>query len=106
MMCGTMDGFQVQRGSGKSYNSKIGSNGIVGGQTKKVIGLEVMRKECRKCDVVKKHPTCLCMCNYQGSSKGMELTGAVRNALNIFENYNAYLQTLVTDDDAATKRLL
>ena len=106
MICGTMDGSWINRKSGKAYSSPFGTHVLIGGRTKKVLGIKEFSKVCRKCELDTIHEEELCPKNYEGSSKGMESTGAVQNVLEIFNNYNAYVHTVVIDDDSATKRLL
>ena len=104
-----MDGGWDQRASGKAYNSSSGRHVSVGGRTNKVCALVYYSKRCSKCEKGKPHPTDLCANpdKYAKSSKAMEALGAVETVLDIWQNCtNAYVATIVTDEDTTTRSKL
>jgi hypothetical protein len=94
-----------QRKSGRAYNSDSGSHLLVGNATMKCVAVEVMSKRCSKCEKGIVHLPCFCPKNYDGSSKGMEATGAIRNVIRL-NNQSVFLKTYVMDDDSSTKAIL
>ena len=48
----------------------------------------------------------LCPRNYDGSSKGMEVHGALYSCVNLHENHNVVYKIIVMDDDSSTENIL
>jgi hypothetical protein len=94
-----------QRKSGRSYNSDSGSHILVGNATMKCVAVEVLSKRCIKCEKGNDHQPFFCPKNYDGSSKGMEATGAIRNVISL-HNQSVFIKTYVMDDDSSTKAIL
>jgi hypothetical protein len=119
-ICGNMDGAWTNRGSGKSYNSDSGHHLIVGNRSKKVIACHYMSRRCAKCELqmktaekenlpppeTKDHDEDLCAKNYDGSSKGMEPSGALVNVLNLHTNHKCVMDIIVMDDDSSSQNIL
>ena len=101
-----MDGAWINRGTGNLYKSAIGHQIVIGTQTGKVIALNVLSKVCSKCEAGTEHEEALCPKNYNGSSKGMEASGALENVQNLFENNKCYCHTIVMNDNSSTKSIL
>jgi hypothetical protein len=78
----------------------------IGNKTLKYIVVACMRKRCSKCEHKTEHLPELCSKNYEGSSKGMEVTGALRKVLHLFKSLDVYVREYVMDDDASTKTIL
>jgi hypothetical protein len=95
-----------QRKGGRAYNSDSGTQLIIGNKTLKCIAVACMSKRCAKCERKKEHLPEFCSKNYEGSSKGMEATGALRNVLHLFNSLDVYVREYVMDDDASTKTIL
>jgi hypothetical protein len=95
-----------QRKGGRAYNSDSGTQLIVGNKTLKCIAVACMSKRCQKCEGDKDHLPEMCSKNYEGSSKGMEALGALRNVMGLFGTNNVYVREYVMDDDASTKTIL
>jgi hypothetical protein len=72
----------------------------------KCVVVACMSKRCSKCEAKKEHLPEFCSKNYEGSSKGMEATGALRNFLNLFDSLDVYVREFVMDDDASRKTIL
>jgi hypothetical protein len=71
----------------------------------KCVAVEVLSKRCIKCEKGNDHQPFLCPKNYDGSSKGMEATGAIRNVIRL-HNQSVFIKTYVMDDDSSTKAIL
>jgi hypothetical protein len=95
-----------RRSSGHAYNSDSGASIMVGNHSSRVVALECMSKRCRKCELGLMHETTSCPKNYQGSSKGMEAVGALRNVQKIWDRGDCYVGTYVMDDDSTTRAVL
>ena len=96
-----------QKGSGISYNSDSGTHILVGTETGRVVAVHVMSKRCAKCESGKTHEEGdACSKNYDGSSKGMEATGAIQNVLKLFNEHGCYAAMLACDDDSSSKAVL
>jgi hypothetical protein len=65
-----------KRGSGCRYDSLSGRFVMIGNRSKLIIAIYPMSQTCRKCQLNLPHADNLCPKNYEGSSKGMESTGA------------------------------
>ena len=108
-----MDGAWQRRGSGHAYNSLTGYNYMLGGMTSLICGLQVFSKKCRVCAVARKNNTppkehrCPLNFDEDKSAKSTEGHGAVRHCVEIFkrtaDKAQAWVHTLVTDDDASTR---
>ncbi len=104
-----MDGGWDQRASGKAYNSSSGRHVSVGARTNKVVALVYYSKRCSKCEKGKPHPVNLCANpdEYAKSSRAMESLGAVETVDYIWTNCDdAYVATIVTDEDSTTRSKL
>jgi hypothetical protein len=95
-----------QRKGGRAYNSDSGTQLLVGNKTLKCVAVACMSKRCAKCERNKEHLPEMCSKNYEGSSKGMEPTGALRNVLHLWNTLDVYVREYVMDDDASTKTTL
>jgi hypothetical protein len=95
-----------QRKGGRAYNSDSGTHILVGNASMKCVAMECMSRRCAKCESNKQHPTYLCSKNYEGSSKGMEAEGALRNVRLLYEAHDVFIETFVMDDDSSTKSIL
>lgn len=95
-----------KRGSGRCYDSSTGVGTMIGNMTGKVVGYEVMSKECRKCSyhLAKgcNPPDHICPKNYTGSSKGMEPAAAVAITKQVEKHPGVRMGTLIMDDDTTT----
>ena len=66
-----------------------------------------MSKRCGRCESGKPHEIGdACPKNHDGSSKGMEATGAIENVVNIFNEHGCYVAMLACDDDSSSKAVL
>ena len=67
-----------------------------------------MSTVCIKCTKGTIHDKDVCAKNYEGSSKGMEASGAVKIVTRLFEDPNnkCYVCKLVTDDDSSVRKIL
>ena len=101
-----MDTGWTQRGTGKQYNSDSGISIMFGQLTKLVVAFYYMSKVCAKCKLATEHGKPLCSRNHEGSSKGMEADGGLQNVMSIYDNYPAYVGTVVTDDDSSCRSIL
>jgi hypothetical protein len=63
-------------------------------------------KGCSKCEGKTDHLPEMCSKNYEGSSKGMEAMGALRNVLNIFDSLDVNVREYDMDNVALTKTTL
>jgi hypothetical protein len=97
-----------KRGSSRRYDSVSGCSVAFGLRSSLPIGIEAMSTVCIKCTKGTDHNKEVCPKNYEGSSKGMEATGAVRIVRRLFENlkHNCYVAHLVTDDDSSVRKIL
>jgi hypothetical protein len=97
-----------KRGSTRRYNSLSGCSVAFGLRAKLPIGIETMSSVCIKCTKGILHDADVCPKNYQGSSKGMEVTGAAAIVKRLFENvyHKCYVANLVTDDDSSVRNFL
>ena len=59
-----------------------------------------------KCIAEAVHGKPFCLRNYEDSSKGMESHGGLANVMNIFQNYNAYIGTVISDDNSSCCSIL
>jgi hypothetical protein len=92
----------TQRASGRCYKSPTGQilgQGLAAGR---FIGVQLYNNNCVKCKLGKSHDGLMCSGNYDGSSKGMEATGAEKVILDFFEDEKtgSYTKKLVMDDDS------
>ena len=96
-----------KRSSGHRYDSRSAHAMLVGGHTRKVIGMKVMSKECTKCDGTKKHgkepEEHACPKNFQGSSKSMEVQAIYEMTVDAWDNRGFAIGTIVSDDDTTMK---
>jgi hypothetical protein len=95
-----------QRKGGRAYNSDSGTHLIVGNESLKTVAVECLSRRCSKCEHNKIHPLFVCPKNYEGSSKGMEAEGALRNVRLLYNEKNVFIETFVMDDDSSTKSIL
>jgi hypothetical protein len=65
-----------------------------------------MSKRCCKCELGHEHASNLCPKNYEGSLKGMEAVGALRNVRKFWEKQDVFVGTYVMDDDITTCAVL
>jgi hypothetical protein len=109
-----MDGAWQKRTVGVGgYNSRTGHNMAVGGRTGKILNAIVYSKHCRKCESYNDRklavPDHRCSRNYDDkmSAKAMEPLAAVQHCVEIAkrtgDGVQAYVSTLVTDDDSTTR---
>ena len=98
-----------KRGSGNRYDSISGHAIMVGGKTKKVVGILVYSMKCSKCAAARKmcSPVAehFCPLNYAGSSKGMEATAALEMVVEVWKTFNGsvYIKIIVSDDDSSMR---
>lgn len=81
-----------------------GHGSMIGCKTRKVVGYDVMAKTCRICKSAELHKPEKkydCRKNWEGSSKSMEPSMAVK-ILKSIENKGHKVKTLVIDDDTST----
>jgi hypothetical protein len=98
-----------KRSSGRHFDSMTGHGFLIGGRTKNVIAMGVMKKRCRicmrssRCGV--EPPVHSCVVNHFGSSGAMESTLALKLTKQIFEDskHRVYLEEIVTDDDSTLR---
>jgi hypothetical protein len=95
-----------QRKGGRAYNSDSGTQLIVGNESLKAVAVECLSRRCAKCERKKIHPVFVCSKNYEGSSKGMEAEGALRNVRLLYHQKEVFIETFVMDDDSSTKSIL
>jgi hypothetical protein len=95
-----------QRKGGRAYNSDSGTHLLVGNESLKTVAVECISRRCSKCERKKVHPFYVCSKNYEGSSKGMEAEGALRNVRLLYEQKEVFIETFVMDDDSSTKSIL
>jgi hypothetical protein len=95
-----------QRKGGRAYNSDSGTHLLVGNESLKAVAVECISRRCAKCERNSVHPFYLCSKNYEGSSKGMEAEGALRNVRLLYEEKDVFIVTFVMDDDSSTKSIL
>ena len=82
---------------------------MIGGKTKKVIGILVYAMNCSKC--ASAHKKCCpvqqhdCPLNYAGSSKGMEASAALEMVIEVWDNFNGtvFIKIIVSDDDSTIR---
>jgi hypothetical protein len=86
-----------KRSAGHWYDSLSGCSIMIGNRSGLVIGLKPMSQVCIACQKhVRYHPD-FCSHNYEGSSKGMEATGASRLVRRLYEEGSVYLGEYVSD---------
>ena len=98
-----------KRSTGYSSSSDSGTHFLIGLNTKKIVAYCAMSRRCAKCErgIPLNEHTGFCSKNYEGSSGGMEATGALRNTLQIFNSTGGcFISKLVMDDDSTTKAIL
>ena len=105
-----IDAGWQKRASGRAYNSISGHVFAVGARTKLVLNRIVYGQRCRQCDTAEalgaKAAEHRCPKNYEGSSKGMEPTGAAFLVQSLYEHSKCYVSTVVTDDDSSIRAVL
>ena len=95
-----------KRSAGRSYDSMSGCSVMNGNRTGLTIGLEPMSMTCMMCENNTPHDAEVCSHNYEGTSKGMEATGAARLVKRLFEEGNVYVGEYVSDDDSSSRAIL
>jgi hypothetical protein len=80
--------------TGHAYNINSGASILVGNHLSRVVTLECMSKHCCKYKLSLDHGTIFYPKNYDGSSKGIEAVGALRNR-NIRKNGSKVIVLLV-----------
>jgi hypothetical protein len=108
-----MDVAWQKRASGHSYSSKTGHNFCIDWRTGKICGVVWFSKHCRLCEAAARNNRDpvehRCPRNFplDKSAKSMEGIGAVQHCTNIArrvgDKVQAYVHTLVTDDDSTTR---
>ena len=102
----SMDAGWRKRSSGRRYDSQMGQFFAFGIETNKIIYCQQMSMRCRKCEHNVAHDPKLCSHNYTGSAKGMEPHAAVKCIESIFSQGDAFVGTVVTDDDSTMRSRL
>ena len=106
------DGAWQKRSLGKhSMNSSTGHNYAVGARSKKILNLVVYSQHCKLCYLAdlagKEPPVHRCGKNYEAemSAKAMEGEGTVQHCIDIHSSLacEAYVHTLITDDDSTVR---
>ena len=99
-----------KRSIGNRYDSLSGHALMIGARTKKPINLVVMAKCCATCAAAEKKEEDpkehKCPRNYEGSSKGMEATAALRLVKNQYEKNGLIVEYVVADDDSSMRATL
>ena len=101
-----------KRSSGRHYDSMTGHGFLIGGLTKNVIAMGVMKKKCRIClkasREAKEPPVHSCQVNHFGSSGAMESSLALKLTNEIYEQSRGtvHLGSIVTDDDSTLRSQL
>jgi hypothetical protein len=97
-----------KRGSTRRYDSLSGCSVAFGLRANLLIGIESMSSACIKCSKHIEHDADICPRNYEGSSKGMEASGAAKIVNRLFQNeeHKCYVASLVTDDDSSVRKIL
>jgi hypothetical protein len=75
-------------------------------KTNKIVYYQQMLMRCRKCEHNVVHDPRLCSHNYSGSAKGMEPHAAVKCIQSIFSKGDAFVGTIVTDNDSTMRSWL
>jgi hypothetical protein len=102
----SMDAGWRKRSSGRRYDSQTGQFFAFGILTGKIVFYHQMSMRCRKCEHKIEHDPKLCSHNYTGSAKGMEPHAAVMCINSIFSRGDAFVGTIVTDDDSSMRSRL
>ena len=106
------DGAWQKRSLGRhSMNSSTGHNYAVGGRSKKILNMVVYSQRCMQCYLADKNgkepPPHRCGKNYEEalSAKAMEGKATVQHCIDIHSSSaaQAYVHTLVTDDDSTVR---
>ena len=96
-----------QRSSGHKYASNSGHGFIIGGLSRKVVGMVVFSKLCSTCAQAEKvggsPPTHECVKNFDGSSKSMEAEGIVQLVTEAFNTRNFIVHVIISDDDSTMR---
>ena len=98
-----------KRSTGYSYSSDSGTHFLIGLETKKIVAYCAMSRRCSKCErgSPRDDHNQFCSKNYEGSSGGMEATGALRNTLQVMNSSaGCFVSKFVMDDDSTTKAIL
>jgi hypothetical protein len=101
-----------KRGGGRVYDSLSGHGFLVGCKTGKIISFGVLKKSCVTCEKSNTQQQQLlphrCNVNHSGSSGSMESSLALKliEQLHDETNQKAFVNELVTDDDATTRTIL
>jgi hypothetical protein len=108
-----IDGTWQKRGSGHSYSSLTGHNYMIGALSRAIVGIQGFSKKCKVCYLARKNNTppnrhqCSQNFDESKSTKSMEGYGAVRHCIELFrrtsEKAQAWIHTLIIDDDATTR---
>jgi hypothetical protein len=101
-----MDAGWRKRSSGRRYDSQMGQFFAFGMETNKILYYQQMLMRCRKCEHNVVHDSRLCSHNYTGSAEGMEPHAAVKCIESIFSKGDAFVGTIVTDDDSTMRSQL
>ena len=111
MLSTCMDSTWRKRAIGFKMDSDSGLADVFGQQSSKIIACHPMSRVCIKCKKSKsgKCEDCTyCPRNYEGSAKGMESIGALKNVLSIWENSEkkAYVANWTADEDSSSTAIL
>lgn len=102
-----MDSTWLHCGSSRAYYSNSRHYMIIGYQTKRLIALQIILNMCNIFSFEVTYYKEMCLKNYERSSKSMEAHDVIlKNTLELIENYDYYLQTVVTNDNFWTKSVL
>ena len=102
----SMDAGWRKRSSGRTYDAQQAQFFAFGVETNKILYFEQMSTRCRKCEHKLEHDPKLCSHNYTGSAKGMEPHAALKCIQSIFSKGDAFVGTIVTDDDSSMRARL
>ena len=111
MVSTCMDSTWRKRAIGFKMDSDSGLADAFGQRSSKIIACHPMSRVCIKCKLSKTgkcDDSTYCPRNYEGSSKGMESVGALKNVLSIWENSNkqAYVADWTADEDSSSSAIL